>query len=70
MPMCNDDFAACLAGKHVRVDVYGEIFDQRAVAFLTRNQALRFSRELARLAMQVPEDAVRIPVVKMLRFPK
>lgn len=55
-----DDFATCVAGRAVRVDLYGEIFDQRCTSFLTREQALRLSRELAKHALSLP---ARLPIV-------
>lgn len=51
-----DDFMASIAGNQVRVDLYGEIVNEnRCVAMLTKAQAMQFSKELANLALRLPD---------------
>lgn len=53
-----DDFYTCVAGGQVRIDLYGEMIDNRCVALLTREKAMQFSKELAKHALSLPQGKI------------
>ena len=47
-----DDYAVADAGDAIRLDLYGEPYGDRVVAFLTPEQAMNLSRVLGAWALQ------------------
>lgn len=52
------DYAVADAGDAIRLDVYGEPYGDRVVAFLTPEQAMNLSRALGAWAVRQPAGLV------------